>query len=93
MVTAGWDQQSGEGGTSNIWEESGFKVLPNPRALQRFSWGKAATLLIGTQRLNAGPSRSEQKRGKKGRLKAEAFQVPARRVQERGMWDGHSASL
>ena len=71
MAAAGCDQQSGEGGTSNIWEESGFKVLPKPRALRRFSREKAATLLIGTQPLNAGPSSSEQKRGKKGRLKAE----------------------
>lgn len=92
-MTAGWDQQSGEGGTSNIWKESDFKVLPNLGALQGFSRGKAATVLIGTWPLNAGPSGSEQKRGKKGWLKAEAFQVPARWVQERGMWDGRSASL
>lgn len=92
-MTAAWDQQSGEGGASNIWKESDFKVLPNPEALQGFFLGKAATVLVGTRPLNADPSRSEQKRENKGRLQTEAFQIPASWVQERGMWDGRSASL
>lgn len=84
------DQQSGEGDTSNIQKKSAFQVPPNPVALQGVSQGKAAAVLIGTRPLKVGLSRSEQKKGKKGRLKAGAFQVPARRVQEQSaaQWTG-----